>query len=88
MLPQYALPIYLTLIFFTPEEYRLYWAGIWFGGIVLLQLINPVAGRGYEGADNQAENDLQYLALSLRQSLMFMLPIAGVIFSILRKMFS
>jgi hypothetical protein len=88
MFPQYAVPFYLALIWLTPGEYRYYWGGIWFGGIVGLHLINPVGGTGYQGADQEPKNDIQYLALILRDSLMFMLPIAGVIFAVLLKVFS
>ncbi|AMQ89202.1 hypothetical protein [Marinobacter sp. LQ44] len=87
MIPQFAIPFYLVLIWLTPAEYRPYWAGVWFGGTVLLHLLNPVGGTGYQGGDLEPDSDWQFLLLVLRDSLMLMLPIAGIIFAVGLKIF-
>ena len=87
MLPQFAVPFYLALIWLTPGEYRPYWAIVWFVGIVFLHVINPAGGKGYQGGDLEPDNDLQFILLTIRDSLMFMLPIAGTLFAIGLKVF-
>jgi len=50
-------------------------------------MLNPVGGTGYQGGGLEPDTDWQFLLLVLRDSLMLMLPIAGVIFAVGLKIF-
>jgi hypothetical protein len=85
MLPQAVLPIYVSLIWLTPEQLRVYWVAIWFGVPVLLHIANPTAGVSLGGSDTPSKNNLQYVMKVLRSSILGWLPVAGIIFLIIQK---
>jgi len=85
MIPQYAIPFYMLLIWLTPELLRVYWAAVWFIVPVGLHILNPTAGIGLGGSDYKSDNDLQHVMKVVRDSVVVYLAIAGTLFLVLTK---
>lgn len=82
--PRIAIPIYLVLIFLTPQQYRGGWYLIWFGGCVISAFMGPTPIRGAEGSPI---NRRQYIAQQFGFSILYWLGAAGLIAAAIDNLF-
>jgi len=83
--PRISVPMYMGLIFITPQPYRGCWYVVWFGGCVISALLGPSPTK--LGGEGSPQNLLQYISRQVGFSFVYWLTIAGLIAAAIDNLF-